>query len=209
MSFIDAAYLVVDAFLIYPFRIPGAPIFGYLLGAFCLAVTCVMVGQFTLSVAYRMNRRWIDGDNREMVRMHNSSIRALLSRDKAAYKACNRQANDAFGKLFFSQVALSASGFWPIPFALAWLDSRFAGIDFALPLALPGVGDSVGYTFSFFPLYILAYILFGKVKRRLPYFRNIDKWIGPGMEGEKMLSLSEISAGASSTETARGAAGGV
>ncbi len=187
------AHLLIDAFLIYPYRMLEIPIFGFLLGSFWLAILCVLVGQFTLSVAFRANRKWLMGDNREMVRMHNLSVRALLAKDKNAYKACNKVANDAFGKVFFSQVALSISSLWPIPFALGWMQTRFADVDFALPVSLPLIGDAVGYSFSFIPLYILVYILFGKVKHRLPYFRNIGKWVREGeAESEPLIRFGDI-----------------
>ncbi len=188
------AFLLIDAFLIYPYRLLETPIFGFLLGTFCLAFLCVVAGQFTLSVAFRANCRWIMGDNREMVRMHNLSVQALIAKDKGSYKACNKEANDAFGKVFFSQVALSVSSLWPIPFALGWMQTRFMSVDFLLPVSLPMIGDAVGYTFSFIPLYILSYILFGKIKHRLPYFRNIRKWVQAAqVDSETLMPLDELS----------------
>ena len=65
-------------------------------------------------------------------------------------------ANEAFGKSFFMQVALSATFFWPIFFALGWMQYRFLEITFPLPF----IGFSLGYTGVFVILYIAAYVIF-------------------------------------------------
>jgi hypothetical protein len=58
-----------------------------------------------------------------------------------------------------------------VALALGWLQSRFSGIEFRLPLSFPLVGESVGYAFVFIPLYILWRIIFGKVRHYLPFFK--------------------------------------
>lgn len=187
-------YALIDAVLIAPFRLTEIPIIGYFLGIFCLTLLCVMIGQWTLAVAFRFNRKWLNHDNQQMVRMHNLSLKALAVKDKAAYKACNKEANDAFGKYFFAQIGLSISSLWPVPFALGWMQTRFASVDFELPLHIPGIGDSVGYTFTFIPVYILVYILFGKIKHRLPLFKKMAQTIQNDMSmSEKMLSFADLS----------------
>jgi hypothetical protein len=183
-----------DSAFIYFFRLPEIPILGYYLGCAVLSLACVVVGQITIAIAFFWNKTFIDADNREMVRMHNLSVRALLAKDKKAYKNCNKAANDAFGKVFFSQIALSVSSLWPVAFAAGWLQSRFQDVTFALPLSLPVIGDQVGFMFTFLPIYILVYILFGWIKGRLPLFRTIVKRLEQydTESTEKMLSFSDL-----------------
>ncbi len=191
----NTLYLHIDRFLIGFYRISEVPIFGYLFGSAILGLLCVVLGQFTLSLAYRANRKNLNSNNKEMVRMHNLSIYALLAKNKKAYKSCNKEANDAFGKYFFAQIALGISSLWPIPFAMAWMQTRFQGVEFLLPFNIPGIGQTVGYTFTFIPIYVLVYILFGKVKHRLPYFKREHEFIKTdGNNTEKMLSISDLHA---------------
>jgi len=183
----------IDNALIFFYRLPEVPIAGYFLGTFVLALCCVVIGQLTISVAFLANRRRIDADNSNMVRMQNLSIKALAAKNKGAYKAFNKEANEAFGKVFFMQIALAAASLWPVPFALAWMQTRFSEVEFPLPFALPMLGDTVGYTFSFFPILILAFMLFGKVKRYLPYFKRIHGILdGYTKEKEDMITFADL-----------------
>lgn len=193
MDLAHTLFIYFDNFLIWFYRTGDVPIFGYFLGTAVLALLCVIAGQITLSIAWLVNRKFLDRDNQEMVRMHNLSIRALIAKDKAAYKACNKEANDAFGKYFFSQIALSISSLWPVPFALGWMQTRFGQIDFLIPFNIPYMGDSVGYTFTFIPVYILSYIVFGKIKFKLPYFRKIKNMLeNQEQDAEHMISLADF-----------------
>lgn len=184
----------LDIAFIFFFRVPEIPIAGYYLGCVVLCLVCVVAGQITIAIAFFWNQAFIDRDNQEMVHMHNLSVRALLAKDKKAYTSCNKVANDAFGKVFFSQIALSISSLWPIPFALSWMQTRFQNVTFPLPVSLPVIGDEVGFLFTFLPIYILVYILFGKIKRHLPFFRRIVKRLEKyDIEGkEKMIRFSEL-----------------
>ncbi|MBU0986691.1 MAG: hypothetical protein KKH68_05495, partial [Proteobacteria bacterium] len=128
MNFLQTVYLDIDAFLICFYRIVAEPVLGYFIGTWVLAWLCVLIGEFSISVAFRVNKAYIDQDNREMIKMQNLSVRALLAKDKQSYKVLNREANEAFGKVFFKQIALSAASLWPIPFALGWMQTRFADI---------------------------------------------------------------------------------
>jgi len=193
----------LDTAFIFFFRLPEIPILGYYLGCAVLSLACVVVGQITIAVAFFWNQKFIDRDNHEMVRMHNLSVKALLAKDKRAYKSCNKVANDAFGKVFFSQVALSISSLWPIPFAAGWLQTRFQDVSFPLPVSLPVVGGQVGFMFTFLPIYILVYILFGQIKGRLPFFRTVVKRLEQyeGEGEEKMLRFSELAGPAPGHDT--------
>jgi hypothetical protein len=188
----EPIYRQADAALIFFFRLVENPMLGYLIGIAVLALLCVVVGDRTIALAVRFNGAFFDRDNRELVRMQNKSLLALQARDKASYLACNQVANDSFGKVFFSQLALGASSLWPVPFALQWLGERFGEVAFLLPIPL-GARDSVGFAFTFIPMYILVRIVFGKLKDRLPFFRGLPPApaIGQG-EGEQMLGFSDV-----------------
>ena len=194
----EAFYLWIDTVLIVPFKLIGVPILGYYFGCFTLALLCVLLGQFTIAVAYLWNRRFIQADNHSMVSLHNASMKALAAKDKGGYKKCNKAANDAFGKVFFAQIALAASSLWPLPFAMGWMQTRFLHVEFTLPVKLPIVGETVGYLFTFLPIYILVFILFGKVKARLPFFRRISCLLDlqSKKEEEKMIFFSDLAASA-------------
>ena len=165
----------VDPILIASYRLTAHGLANFFVGSFVLAMIAVVVGEITLSVAIRCNRSHIDALKREIARTEALSIQAYASGDRAGYKALNKEANDAWGRHFFSMAAYSAGMLWPVPFALAWMHQRFAGIDLALAWPLSRlVGPSVGYPFVFIPLYILARILFGRLRRWLPYFRRVQ-----------------------------------
>lgn len=204
MMFFHDVYLLLDQVLIAPFRMVSIPIVGYFWGTFCLAFSCVFLGRMTAAAAWAWNRDVLLSDNREMVRMHNLSFRALAAKDKKAYKACNKQANDAFGKFFFSRMAMGMASLWPLPFALAWMGGRFGDVAFALPLEVPLIGGSVGYTFTFIPLYVLSAILFGKLRRWIPLFARMDAAsVEDQAEMEQMMSLADLAPARVGSESVR------
>ncbi len=175
----------MDALLIYGYRVPENPWLGFYLGTAVLALLAVLCGELTMASALLINRKFIRDHNEEMVKMHNLSMEALELGDKAGYTACNKQANDAFGRSFFYQIALGAGMLWPIPLALDWMGKRFSGVPFELPFPLPFAGNRVGYAFPFLLFYILMRILFKQVRWRLPFFRGIHvhlKELGKGAE---------------------------
>ena len=154
----------IDAFLIYFFRLSDIPIVGYLVGTCCLCLFCVLIGRGTRALLSGWNRQWIGDHRREMVRMHNLSLKALASKDKPAYRACNKEANEAFGRFFFARMAMGMSALWPAPFALAWMDLRFSRV----PFVLPGIERPFGYLTTFILMFILVNFLVSAVQRRLP-----------------------------------------
>ncbi|MCP4665013.1 MAG: hypothetical protein GY849_01500 [Deltaproteobacteria bacterium] len=158
----------IDSFLIAPYRWPGDPVVGWWLGTLLIAMWCTLLGEMTLALAYRANRRRMEAVSQEMVERHNQSLNALKSGNKPAYKAINRLANEAFGRSFFLQMAFACSSLWPVPFALGWMQTRFSDVDF--PLLIDDM--TVGYAFVFIPLYVLVRIFFNKIKSRIPFGRN-------------------------------------
>jgi len=160
-----------DLFLIHLYRMTGHPFLNFLLGTFFLSLICIVIGELSVSIAFRLNRHHTAGLTEEMTTKERLSMEAYQAGDKKGYQALNRQATEAWGKRFFTMIALSAGMLWPIPFALGWMQTRFADVDFPLPL----VDKTVGYPFVFIPLYILSRILFGKARPYLPYFRRIGE----------------------------------
>ena len=162
-------YGFLDPFLIWFFRITGYSFVDFLIGTYVLALIAIVVGEFTISIIYLVNRRAIGTTNDEVVRYQNLSVDAIEAGDKTAYKASNKLANDAFGRTFFTQIAMSAGFLWPIPFALGWMQARFSEVEFRIIFT----DWTVGYAFVFFPLCVLAYLSFKRIKYRIPYFRGI------------------------------------
>lgn len=166
-----AFWHILDQVLIVFYRITGSPTFDFLLGTFLVALLTVVIGEFTISIAYLVNRKHLQKLNARMVEMNNASVAALKSREKAEYKAKNKEANDAFGRVFFNAIALSAACLWPVFFALAWMQLRF--VDVRLPVTFTGL--EANYVVVFLVAYILARILFGTLRPRLPYFRKVQQ----------------------------------
>lgn len=175
-QFLDTFFYHADSFLIFFYRITGQAPVDYFIGTFVLALICVMVGEVSISLAIKFNKSYLDDLNREVNEKEAMSIRAYKEHDKPSYKALNKEATDAWGKHFFTMVAYSAGILWPIPIALGWMQTRFNEVEFplALPLSLL-FGKSVGYTFTFIPLYILCRIIFKYMRPWLPYFKGVQK----------------------------------
>jgi hypothetical protein len=159
---------ICDSLFITLYRLTGYPLVDYYVGTFLLAFLTVLVGEFTISIVFKVNKAHLDRLNVRAEKMGRLSEEALRLGDEKSYKAVNKEGNDAFGHLFFNKFGLSAACLWPIFFALAWMQGRFSEID----LPLPWIGWKINYVFFFLLCYILARILFGRVKRRLPYFKG-------------------------------------
>uniref|UniRef100_A0A7C4AR55 DUF106 domain-containing protein n=1 Tax=Desulfomonile tiedjei TaxID=2358 RepID=A0A7C4AR55_9BACT len=162
-------YLVIDPWLIWFYRITGYAFVDFLLGTFVLAWIALLLGEMTISVSFLLVRRKIELVNQQMGKYQTMSMEALQAGDQQAYKAANKLANDAFGRSFFMQIALSAAFLWPIFFALEWMSLRFSDVEFEMLFS----NRSMGFTGVFIVMYALAYIIFKRIKYRLPYFRRI------------------------------------
>jgi hypothetical protein len=164
-------YLWLDSYLIWFYRLTGSAEVNFLLGTLALAVHSLLVGELTAWLASLMVRRHFQPVAGEAKRYQDLSMEALKAGDRPAYEAANQLANEAFGKSFFMQVALSATFFWPIFLALAWMQQRFLQVQLPLPL----IGFSLGYPGVFVILYIAAYFAIKPVKRRMPYVRRLKE----------------------------------
>jgi hypothetical protein len=160
--------LALDPYLIWCYRLPGNAYAGFLLGTFVLVLICLIVGDLTFSLATRLLGKHLDRTATEAGNYQDLSIDAAKAGDKAVFKAANKLANDAFGRSFFSLMALSMARLWPAPFALAWMQYRFFEVEFPLP----GTNWSLGYLGVFIIIYVAAYFLFKQVQRRLSFSRS-------------------------------------
>jgi hypothetical protein len=166
---------LIDPILIAPYRLVNDAMLGFLIGTFCLCLLGVMAGELTISAAIRLNRRHIQALKDEVSHKEELSVQAHAAGDKVSYKALNKAANDAWGKYFFTMAGYSAGILWPVPLCLAWMQTRFQGVEFDLAFPLNFLfGDQVGYPFVFFPMYILARIVFKYLRPRLPYFKGVQ-----------------------------------
>ncbi len=181
-------YSILDPFLIWIFRIPSQAWLGFVFGITWICLLTTVIGELSMAGAYFINKRHFAGNSHDMVQNHNLSVQALGCKNKEAWKACNQLANDAFGKNFFSHIALFASSLWPVPFAIGWLYYRFSGVNFSVPFA-----GEVGPSFIFIPSYILFRYLFGKLKPWIPVFRTIKRKIKENEDaGGTMLSYADL-----------------
>jgi hypothetical protein len=192
MKTLNAIYNWLDPLLIFFYRLPENSVAGFFLGTSFLSFLCVIIGEITIIIIYRINQNYYRKLKKETVRMHNLSVKAILAKDKESYKACNRQANEAFGRYFFAQLGLGASSLWPLPFALGWMSNRFQDVSFNFHFTIPGIGNTVGYIPIFILSYILIRIMFGKLKNRLPWVHRFDFRRKIHHEDEKMVSWSEV-----------------
>ena len=172
---------IMDSLLANLYRLPGDPLVAYYVGTFLLAMLTVIVGEFTISLVYRFNRSHYENTQKRISDLNDLSQKALEAGDEKSYKACNKEANEAFGKSFFNKFGLSAASLWPCFFALAWMQRHFS--DFVIPI--PFTGLDVGYVPTFIFSYIAARIFFSKIRHRLPYFRGVRAMIRKRQETPK------------------------
>ena len=174
-SIFDMFALHADNILITFYRITGYSLIDYFIGTMALGFICVVIGELSVSLAIRFNKRYLDAMSKEMNEKEMLSMAARQAGDTAGYRSLNKQATDVWGKHFFTMVAYSAGVLWPIPFALGWMQTRFSAVEFelAFPLSL-AFGNTVGYIFTFIPIYILCRIIFKYMRPWLPYFRGVQ-----------------------------------
>ncbi len=183
-------YLALDSYLIWFYRVSGYAWLDFFFGTFILAFHALLIGEYTIFLAFLPIRKKIDTVNEEAVRYQNLTMEALKAGDKESYEAANKMANDAFGKAFFLQIALSAARLWPVPFALAWMQHRFLEVEVPLPF-LP---YSLGYIGVFILLYVAAYFLFKPIKWRLPLICRMKPILDAYQtQTREMKSLADLS----------------
>ena len=160
-------YLALDPYLIWFYRLSGHAGVDFAIGTFVLAGISLLVGEATVSLAFRFARHHIGKKTAEAEKYQNLSIDALKAGNKEAYLAINKLAKEAFGHTFFQQLTLSAAFLWPVCFALAWMQHRFLEVEVGPPL-LP---FSLGFIGVFIIIYAATFVLYKQVKKRVTVFR--------------------------------------
>jgi hypothetical protein len=158
-----------DPALIYFYRITGYAPADFVIGTFVLALLAVVLGELTVWLVLLVAKRSMAHTALEAQKYQALSMDALACGDRHSYEATNQLANDAFGKTFYTQMAFSGAFIWPICVALAWMQYRFLDLVFPIPF----IGLSLGYIGIFILLFIPAYFLFKRLKRKLPYFKRL------------------------------------
>ncbi|BBD06878.1 hypothetical protein [Desulfovibrio ferrophilus] len=180
----------LDVVLIWLFRLPLPPLVSFFAGLVLLALILTIIGELCMAGVYFMNRKHFAEITHEMTSNNNASIRALARKDKKSYTACNSLANEAFGRSFFSGLALFASSVWPVAFALSWMQFRFGNIEF---FSLPFAADPVGVNFVFIPLYVVVRFAFAKAKPYLPVFAQIKRAVKANeFSGEELMTWGDL-----------------
>ena len=160
---------IMDALLASFYRLPGDPVWSYYFGTLLVALLAVVVGELTVSLVYRVHRPHYEKLEKRVAELNDLAQKALEMGDEESYRACNKEANEAFSRSFFGNFGLSAASLWPCPFALAWMQRHFS--DFEIPV--PFFNVTVGYIPTFVVSYIVARVVFGRIRHRLPYFRGV------------------------------------
>ncbi|MBF0528744.1 MAG: hypothetical protein HQK55_05630 [Deltaproteobacteria bacterium] len=182
-------YQLMDLWLMPVYRFPDAAILGFYSGTVIIAMACVLGGDAALNIVLRLDHQRLTELTAEVTKLHNLSIAALEAGDGDSYRACNKLANEAFGRLFFLQAAWSMASLWPLPFALAWLQYRFGEVDFPLVW----LGWRLNYFGVFLIMYILVRIIYKRLRPRLPFFRKAHE-IFQAVSGAtaRMRSFTEL-----------------
>ncbi len=171
-NMVDYLYYVIDTVLMPFYRLPDNPFAGYYLGTLVLSLFCVIAGDCSIAFAYRHNKGMIHHEAQRIHHFQDLSFEALKAGDKAAFKACNGIANEAYGKSFFTQITLSAASLWPAFVALGWMQYRFSEVVFHLPFSVPLFGGTFRYVASFLVCYITVRITAGKIRHVI--FGKVD-----------------------------------
>ncbi|MCA1944054.1 MAG: hypothetical protein LDL30_02065 [Desulfovibrio sp.] len=169
MSSLTDLNAFLDPAFIWAFRLVPDPHWGFVVGSVYVALCAIVVGDVAMALAYRINRSAHLAQQREMKKHSDMSFEALVEKDKAAFKACNTLANDAFGRNFFLGATLFCASIWPLALALGWMDYRFGRV---IDLSAPFLGR-VRPEFWFIPLYIVLRIAFAKIKYHLPLYGRL------------------------------------
>ncbi len=162
-------FLWVDPYLIRFFRLTDVAAINFVIGTAVMAFLALVLGKLSAALVVAAGRHYSQPLAEKAKKYQDLSLQALQAGDRPAYEASNKLANDAFSKTFFLGVAQSAAFFWPVGFVLAWMQYRFLGLAFSIPL----LGWSVGYIGVFIPVYVLAFLLFKTILKRLLNLRRV------------------------------------
>ncbi len=145
-------WLLIDGFLIYPFRLLSNNLASFWLGCVFISLLCIVIGRLTGKLLFFLNKAYYQKQNAELEHYQTLSIKAANTGNKDTYKAVNHMANDSFGKSFFTGAALFSATLWPLPFAMFWLSTRFEGVGI---FTLIGTEREMNYAFVMLACYIV------------------------------------------------------
>jgi hypothetical protein len=132
-----STFAAIDRTLLALFAAGNDPVVGYLLGTAVLALVAAVASILTLAVARRIAGSAGTASTEEARHYQQLSQRALAAGNGDAYRACNRLANEAFGRSFFLNAAWAMGSLWPAFFAAGWIQMHFASVRFPIgPLEL-------------------------------------------------------------------------
>ena len=151
----------LDPFLIWFYRLTGQAWLDFFIGSFLLAVICLLLGEGTLYLVFRVSRKRLAEKMAEADKYQTLSIEALKAGNREAYEAANKLAKEAFGRSFMHQLTLSGAFLWPVCFTLAWMQYRFLEVEFPIP----GTDWSLGFIGVFVLIYVTAYFLLKGLRR--------------------------------------------
>jgi hypothetical protein len=154
-------FLCLDPYLIWFFRMTDQAAVNFFIGTAVLAILALSLGKLGSALVLAAGHRYSLRLANEAKKYQDLSHQALQVGDRPSYEAANTLANEAFGKSFFLGVAQSAAFFWPVGFALAWMQYRFFDIEV---LPIPGTNLVIGFVGVFILVYILTILLIKKVK---------------------------------------------
>lgn len=88
-NFAGSFIYYADGFLILFYRMTGHPLLDYFIGTCVLSFICVIIGEISVSLALKFNKRYIDGMTAEMTTKEQLALAAYKAGDKTGYKAIN------------------------------------------------------------------------------------------------------------------------
>jgi hypothetical protein len=181
MTFPDF-FLILDTWLIAPFRWLTPAWAGFLFGTFVLALQSLFLGQLSLYILEIIQRRLQYQYEEETTRRQRLALIAIAARDKKAYLAQNDLAQQAYGKSMALSVGRFCASLWPAVMALSWMGSRFSHAPFPLPLTLEGEPVSIPCAFIFVLFFTTARLLLSRLKSISSFFIPTPIGICPGPE---------------------------
>lgn len=173
MNTLTALLLQLDPWFIAPYRWITPASAGFVLGTFLLALQCVILGDLSASLVMYLNKKYLRKMQKSMDHHHHLSEEALKLGDKESFKAVNKQAMDAFGHSFSLGAAIFCVSIWPMPFALAWMGTRFFDAPLELPFGLPFLGDTLEYFPAFLFLYIATRMAYSGIMCRFSWYSGL------------------------------------
>lgn len=182
MNTLTSFLILLDPWFIAPYRWLPIASAGFVLGTVILALQTVLLGDISASLVMYFNKKYLRKMQRSMDHHHHLSEEALKRGDKESFKAVNSQAMDAFGHSFSLGAALFCVSIWPMPFALAWMSTRFFDAPLELSFSLPFLGNTIEYFPAFLLLYICTRMTYSAIMSRVPWYRNLKAAIVRGPE---------------------------